>query len=137
MQASPFPSSVHNLIQLMWPSGWLPPQPFDFNPNLTHLQNLDDELLNRFHKDAAHSATQRVRSRSAQSIVRRPWLCKCSSWPMRTAPIMALHQIIELRLLVTADQSTMQSQWIWICVPDTPEHGHSATETREKVQNRT
>ena len=56
---------------------------------------------------------------------------------MRTAPIMALHQIIELRLLVTADQSTMQNQWIWICVPDTPEHGHSATETRGKVQNRT
>ena len=51
--------------------------------------------------------------------------------------MMALHQIIELRLLTTADQSKMQRRWIWICVPDTPEHGHSVTESRGKVQNRT
>jgi len=57
--------------------------------------------------------------------------------PKRTAPMIVLHQIIELRLLTTADQSKMQRRWIWICVPDMPEHGHRVTETRGKVQNRT
>ena len=32
----------------------------DFNPKLTHLWSLDDELLNRLHKDAAHRCIERL-----------------------------------------------------------------------------
>ncbi len=57
--------------------------------------------------------------------------------PKRTAPVMTLHQIIEPRLLATADQSQMQRRRVGLYCPDTPEHGHRVSETPAKVQQRT